>query len=81
MKAPHQRVTFVSVQDDALAIFLDGDTECPDFLISTIEEWDAFWADADPGELSFRVSSSVDFPEQYTENKDVIELCHRMQGA
>jgi hypothetical protein len=48
--------------------------------------WDAFWTaradelDLDQDDLRLMCSSSLDFPEDYTDNPDTLTLCRALRG-
>ncbi len=57
-----------------------------DYTITTLEEWNAtvldiIMSNPDFERQSFICSSSIDFPEEYTDNPDLIAICDRVRNG
>jgi hypothetical protein len=57
-----------------------------DYTINTIHDWEVAMLDIlgdDPDQEleSFQCSSSIDFPEEYTDDQELIELCYRIRSC
>ena len=56
-----------------------------DYVITSKQDWAAAVEDIrsnpDHVDQSFQCSSSIDFPEEYTTDKDLIELCYAIRSA
>lgn len=58
-----------------------------DYTITSIDDWEAAVADikTDPnyteGSTSFMCSSSIDFPEESTDNQELIDLCYAIRST
>lgn len=58
-----------------------------DYTITSLDDWEAVVADikTDPnyteGSTSFMCSSSIDFPEESTDNQELIDLCYAIRNS
>jgi hypothetical protein len=68
------------VKDDKLLFTYNG----KDYVINSKKDWadavEDIRSDPDHELQSFQCSSSVDFPEEYTDNQDLIELCYAIRS-
>lgn len=62
---------FITVKNDAVQVELD-DAVVGRF--TKVEDFEEF-VNNEGGEVSFYVSSSVHFPEEYTDDPEVIHIC------
>jgi len=58
-----------------------------DYVITSIDDWEAAVADIKShpnyteGSTSFMCSSSIDFPDEYTNNQELIDLCFAIRST
>ena len=56
-----------------------------DYTITSLDDWDAAVKDIvlnpDYTPQSFICSSSIDFPEEYTDNQDLITICESVRNS
>jgi hypothetical protein len=59
--------------------YVDATTylEILEFMVATL---DKYYPDQEP-HVTFTSSSSLDFPEDYTDNADIIALCDKLQNG
>ncbi len=84
----HYPFTGVNVMDylrfttDGTLLFTYNDK---DYTITSLEDWHAAVADikANPDytPTSFMCSSSIDFPEEYTDNEDLLAICDAVRNG
>lgn len=70
-----------TVVDNALLFTYDS----KDYTIHNIAEWETAVEDillrTNNQPQSFQCSSSIDFPEEYTDDQELIELCYRIRSC
>lgn len=68
-------------EDDTLLFTYDD----KDYVIASLDDWEAAVADIqshpDYEPTSFMCSSSIDFPEEYTDNKDLLAICNAVRNG
>lgn len=55
-----------------------------DYIITSVKDWqdmvETIHSIPDHTPQSFQCSSSIDFPEEYTDDKELIELCYDIRS-
>jgi len=75
---------YLRFQSDETLLFTYNDKE---YIIASISDWEAAVADLKThpnyteGNTSFMCSSSIDFPEDETDNQELIDLCYAIRNT
>ena len=69
---------FMSCSRRGIEVFANR-SRTPSVIITTREEWNAAFSAFSEGLKNVLCSSSMDFPEEYTNDPEILELCRLLQ--